>query len=95
MNSTAFFNYQNYTIDQKNDASLLSNQVIQWAFALALPLVGFLMLCFFLSLGGTFAFLGPSAIFIVARLIPGCWEKKTHMIEANESQRNNFLKFTY
>lgn len=95
MNSAAFLNYQNYAIDQKNDAHLLSNEVIQWAYVLALPIVGLLMLCFFISLGGTFAFLGPWAIFIVARLITRYCDKKINTIETIETQREFFLKFTF
>ena len=95
MNSAAFLNYQNYAIDQKNNASLLNNEIIQWAYVLALPIVGLLMLCFFLSLGGLFALLGPWAIFIAARFVTHRWNKKINTIETIETQRELFLKFTF
>ena len=52
MSSVAFLDYQHYAIDQKNDSGAITNNVIQWGYAIGLPVVGILLLCFFLSLGG-------------------------------------------
>jgi hypothetical protein len=89
MNSAALIDYQGYAKDKKNDSSLLTKEVIQWAYALTLPIVGILMLCFFLSLDGAFALLGPWGIFIAARLITRSWDKKVCKIETLEIQRDN------
>ena len=90
MNSAAFIDYQGYAEDKKNDSSLLTKEVIKWAYALALPIVGILMLCLLLSLGDAFALLGPWGIFIAVRLITHCYDKKIGKIETIEVQRDNF-----
>jgi hypothetical protein len=95
MNSTALLGYQDYYIDKKNDAGTFTNETIQWGYALALPVVGLLVLYTFLSLGGAFALLGPFAIFIAARLITCYWDKKVAKIETIEIQRNKLLKFLF
>jgi hypothetical protein len=95
MSSVAFLDYQHYAIDQKNDSGAITNNVIQWGYAIGLPVVGILLLCFFLSLGGAFALLGPWAIFIAARLITRYWDKNACKIETIEIQRNKLLKFMY
>ena len=94
MNSGALLEYQDYYIDKKNYAAIFSSEAIQWAYAITLPIVGLLMLSFFLSLGGIVALLGPLVIFIAARLITRHWDKKTCKIETNEIQRNKLLEFT-
>jgi hypothetical protein len=95
MNSAAFLKYQDYSIDKKYETVLFNSEVIQWAFALALPVVGLLMLCFFLSLGGAFALLGPFAICIAARIITCNWDKRVCKIETFETQRGNITKLIY
>lgn len=93
MNSAAFLKYQDYFINQKNEVRVFNSEVIQWAYALALPVAGFLVLYTFLSLGGVFALLGPWAVFIAAKLITCYWNKKVCEIETIEIQRDNLLKF--
>ena len=93
MNSIAFLDYQQYSIDQKNDSSVITGKLIQWGYAIGLPVVGILLLYFFLSLGGAFALLGPWAIFIAARLITCYWDKNISKIETIEIQKNKLLKF--
>ena len=94
MNSGALLEYQDYYIDKKNYAVIFSSEAIQWAYAITLPIVGLLMLSFFLSLGGIVALLGPLVIFIAARLITRHWDKKACKIETIEIHRNKFLEFT-
>lgn len=84
MNSGALLEYQNYYIDQKNYAGIFTSEAIKWAYTITLPIVGLLMLCFFLSLGGIVALLGPLAIFIAARLITRHWDKKVCKIDTVE-----------
>lgn len=95
MNSVALPEYQPYYIDQNEHSGAFTREARQWAYAIVLPIVGLLMLCFFLSLGGVFALLGPWAIFIAARLITYYWDKKTCKIETIEIQRNKLLKFLF
>ena len=94
MNSVALLDYQQYYVDQKNDTGAFSSEARQWGYVIALPIVGFLILYVFLSLGGVFALLGPWAIFIAARLITSRWDEKVRKIETIEIQRDKFFKFT-
>lgn len=86
MNSVAFLDYQQYYVDQKNDAVTFSSEAKQWGYAIALPIVGLLMLYVFLFLGGAFALVGPWAIFIAARLITSRWDEKVCKIEITSVQ---------
>jgi hypothetical protein len=91
MNSVAFLDYQHYYVDQKNDTGAFSSEARQWGYAIALPIVGLLILYVFLALGGAFALLGPWAIFIATRLITSHWDEKVCKIESTGITKSQIL----
>jgi hypothetical protein len=90
MNGVAFLDYQHYYVDQKNDTGTFSYEVRQWGYAIALPIIGLLMLYVFLYLGGAVALVGPWAIFIAVRLITSRWNAKVCKFENIELHQDNF-----
>jgi hypothetical protein len=97
MNSVGSLDYQHYYITQKNYAGMFNSEAIQWGYAIALPIIGLLILFTFVSLGGVFAILGPCAIFIAARFITSHWDKKVCKIDTVEIAKEtscNIYSFT-
>jgi hypothetical protein len=75
MNSVALLEYQQQYGDQKYTSGVFMTEARQWYYVICLPVIGLLVLYYFLSLGGIFALLGPWVIFFAVRLLTKLWDE--------------------